>query len=294
MRGRPFLYAEARAAGITDSALRGPEWRQVFRGVWAHRDCEDTREFRFAAVRLVLPRRAVVCGLTAAWLYDLDVRREDDLDVHVCFPKGGRIRRRPGLVVSQETLDPDDVLVHGGLQITTPVRTAFDCLRLLPHPEGLVVADALTHTKRVTVGAIRAYFGSKSRLRNLRIGAALVDRIEPKSESPMETRVRVLLEDAGLGRPEAQWEVHDAARRFVARLDLAYPDALVAVEYDGAWHWKQRREDDRRRAAVRRLGWEIVVVSADDYYATPERVRSEVAALLRERPGSSSATYSAS
>src|SRR5690242_20611632 len=100
----PFTTAQARAAGLTHSALRNSEWRQVLRGVWAHISVEDTREFRFAAVKLILPMRAVVCGLTAAWLYGADVRRGDDLDVHVSFPRGGRVRPRKGLVVSQETL----------------------------------------------------------------------------------------------------------------------------------------------------------------------------------------------
>jgi len=238
---------------------------------------------RLAAVRLVLPLRAVVWGLTAAWLYGADVRREDDLDIHVSFPKGGRIRKRPGVVVSQETLAPSDVWTMQGLQITSPVRTAFDCMRLLHGAERLVVADALTHLQRTSVAEINAYFASQLRLRNLRRGALLIDQIEPKSESPMETRLRVLLTDAGLPRPEAQWVVRDRRDRIVARLDLAYPAAKLAIEYDGAWHWRQRREDDRRRDAARRLGWLILVVSADDFYVTPDEVVSQVRAELAVR-----------
>ena len=53
LRAGPFTTAQALAAGLTHSALRHSEWRQVLRGVWAHVTVEDTREFRFAAARLV-------------------------------------------------------------------------------------------------------------------------------------------------------------------------------------------------------------------------------------------------
>lgn len=283
LRDRPFTLAEARSAGLSDSALRGQEWRHVFRGVWVHRSVEDNRQTRLAAVRLVLPPRAVVCGLTAAWLYGADVRRDDDLDVHVSFPKGGRIRPRSGVVISQETLAPDDIWAWHGLQVTSPVRTAFDCLRLLRGAERVVVADALTHLERTSVSEISAYFASQRGLRNLRMAGLLVGQIEPKSESPMESRLRVWLVDSGLPRPEAQWVLRDKAGRFVARLDLAYPALKIAIEYDGAWHWKQRREDDRRRDAARRLGWLVIVVSADDLFGKPNQIVADVRAALAAR-----------
>ena len=287
LRVGPFTTAQALAAGLTHSALRNSEWRQVLRGVWAHRDVEDSREFRFAAARHVLPPRAVVCGLTAAWLYGADVRRADDLDVHVSCPRGGRVRPRKGLIVSQETLEPGDIRMVNGVRITTPVRTVFDCLRFLRGEDGVVVADALTHLRRTSVEAIRGYFAAKRGLRNLRIGAALVDQIEPKSESPMETRVRLRLVAGGLPRPEAQWGVRNAGGGFVARLDLAYPAKKVAVEYDGAWHWKQRRRDDRRRDAARKLGWTVIVVSADDLFGDLDLLLADVRDALST---SSSAT----
>ena len=200
--------------------------------------------------------------------------------MHVSFPRGGRVRPRKGLVVSQETLAPSDVYLVNGVLVTTPVRTAFDCLRFLRYGEGVVVADALTHLGRTTVSAIQKYFASKRGLRNLRIGAAQIELIEPKSESPMETRLRLRLMAAGLPKPEAQWVVRNARDGFVARLDLAYPAQKVAVEYDGAWHWQRRRADDRRRDAARKLGWIVIVVSADDLYGDSERLFADVRQAL--------------
>ncbi len=279
----PFTTADAIALGITPTQLQSRNFRQVFRGVWVARGLEDTRELRLAAARLVIPARGRLCGLTASWVLGADVRRLDDLDVHVGFAKGERIRRRPGIEVCQETLDDADIIVIDGVRLTNPVRTVFDCLRWLRMPEGLVVADALTHLGLLTVDELRTYFAAKRRLRNLRVGERLVDLIEPLTESPMETRTRTALITGGLPRPEPQHEVHRADGDFVGRLDLAYPEAKLGVEYDGADHWKQRREDDRRRAAIRACGWEVLVYSADDVFKTPWAMCAEVRDQLRRR-----------
>ena len=283
LRERPFTLRNVQSLGLTKSLLRNPVWRQVFRGVWAHVDLEDTRANRLAAASLVLPPHAVLCLVTAAWVYGADVRRDDDLDVHCGFPKGKRTRSQSGLVVSQETLKPSDIWVIDGVAVTSPVRTAYDCLRLLRGWDRLVVADALTHLGVTSVDELRAYFATQRRMRNLRIAERLLEDIEPKSESPMETRLRLVLIEGGLQRPDAQWEIKNGAGVVKWRLDLAYPAEKIAIEYDGAWHWKQRRDDDRRRAALRSLGWDPHVFDADDVYGNPDRVVQEVAAALRRR-----------
>jgi hypothetical protein len=248
LRDRPFTRAEALQHGVTSRMLDGQEWRRLFHDVWVHAAVPDTREIRLAAVALVLPAYAVICGPTAAWLYGADVRRRDDLDIHVSFPKGRRRRRQQGLVVTQETLAVADVWEIRGIHVTSPVRTAFDCLRFLNRMEAVVAADALTQLRRTTLEELESYFASRRGLRNLRIGRYRLELVDPGAESPMETRVRLRLIDFGLPAPETQFEVRTPSGAFVARLDLAYPDCKVAVEYDGAWHFARRREDDRRRA----------------------------------------------
>src|SRR3954454_7303063 len=203
----PFTRVQARAAGLTDNHLESDRWRRVFHGVWVTAETADSRELRLQAARLVVPERGVLCGLTAATTFGVDVRRLDDFDVHVGFAKGQRIRKRPGLAVCQETLDPTDIIRVDGVQVTTPLRTAFDCLRLLRGAERLVVADALTHLELVDLDELRRDFASKRRLRNLRIGEGLLALVEPLTESPMETRLRVVLLDGGLPKPTPQHEV---------------------------------------------------------------------------------------
>lgn len=274
--------------------MQSSPWRRVFRDVWVHAGLEDTKELRLAAARLVLPPHAVFCGVTAAWLHGVDVRREADLDVHVSFPKGRRIRSQRGLAVCQETLEIDDLMVIGGVRVTTPVRTAFDCARWLKGVERVVVVDALAHAGLVKVQEIRYYCLGKHRLRNLRTAERLLDVCDPGAESPMETRTRMVLIDGGLPPPETQINVfHPYTRRFIGRIDMGYPEVKVAVEYDGAFHWQQRREDDRRRTQLREVGWNVLVFSADDVYSRPMEIIARVAAAIRAGSPMLSATLRA-
>jgi hypothetical protein len=283
LRLRPFTTAQAAAAGVSRSALRGDSWRHIFRDVWAHRDLPDTRETRLAAVQLVIADGAFICGPTAAWLHGIDVQDRRSELVWVGCRNGSRLRTRQGCFVREITVEDDDIQQLDGVAVTTPLRTAFDCARWLSLVEGVVVADWLAHAGLIAAEELTAYASTHRGLRGVRRLAQVGDLLEPRSESPMESRLRVLLITSGLPRPEPQWEVRDSAGGFVARLDLAYPDRRLAVEYDGALHWAQRRADDRRRDALRALGWEVIVVSSEDYYREPLALVAKVRAALVRR-----------
>jgi len=52
----------------------------------------------------------------------------------------------------------------------------------------------------------------------------------------METRLRWLLINARLPRPEVQTNLHDDEGRFLGRADLYYPSARLVIEFDGGNH----------------------------------------------------------
>jgi very-short-patch-repair endonuclease len=276
----PFTTAEAARAGVSTSALRGGRWRHVFRNVWVHSEVEDSRETRLAATRLVLGEHAFVCGLTAAWLYGIDARDKRWDRVWVGCPTGRRLRTRPGCYTKEVTVDVTDLDLVNGVLLTIPVRTLYDCARWLRPPERIVVADALAHDGLVTADELSAYRNSHRGIRHVTRVDEVLRMLEPLSESPMESRLRYLLVAAGLPRPTAQHVVRDAAGNFVARLDLAYPGCRLAIEYDGAFHWEQRREDDRRRDGVRARGWTVLVVSGSDLRGRGEAVVERVRGYL--------------
>jgi hypothetical protein len=276
LRKRPFTTAQAARYGLTRTALQSDPWRNLLRNVWVHRDVDDTREMRLDAVGLLLGPDAFICGLTAAWVYGIDVQDRRGELIWVGCRTGHRLRPRDGCQFKEITVSAADLQLVYGAAMTTPLRTAFDCARWLSIVEAVVVADALAHANAITAAELASYLAAHRGLRGVRQVERVIDLMEPKSESPMETRVRLLLIFAGLPRPEAQLVVLDRDGEFVARADLGYRDARLLIEYDGAWHWQQRAADERRREALRDLGWKVLVVTSEDYYRTPERVVAKV------------------
>ena len=78
----------------------------------------------------------------------------------------------------------------------------------------------------------------------------------------------------------AQFRVrHDG--RVVARVDFAWPDKKVALEYDGLWHAEpgQFAKDRDRLNELRAAGWTVVFVTAV-HLRRPERLLADLATLL--------------
>jgi len=152
----------------------------------------------------------------------------------------------------QLALKNDEVVRSGRWLVTTPLRTAFDCSRWLPRVDSVVVVDALAHAGLIDLDDLLTFAARHPGVRWVRRVASVVAVADPLSESPMESRLRLLLVQAGFTGVRSQLDVRDEAGRFVGRLDLAFEESRVAVEYDGAWHWTRRRADDRGRLAANR------------------------------------------
>jgi very-short-patch-repair endonuclease len=71
---------------------------------------------------------------------------------------------------------------------------------------------------------------------------------------------------------------------FVARVDFAWPEAKVAVEYEGRWHGESPQQvaaDRRRLNRLTAAGWTVVFVTAADLHRPDEVIRRIAAALAR-------------
>ena len=122
-----------------------------------------------------------------------------------------------------------------------------------------------------------------SRLRSLASIAA-------PAESPMETRLRWLLIQAGLPYPEVQANLRDASARFVGRADLYYPAARLVLEFDGGNHRERLVEDNRRQNALVDAGYRLLRFTAADIHGRPGVVVAQVRAALGNR-GDAGQTY---
>jgi hypothetical protein len=276
---------EAAHAGLTRRQLQGASWRRLGGGLYVWAGCADTPELMLAAIRRRLPAEAVFSGRTAAWLHGLDVPPCDP--VQVTLPVACGVSARSWTSVRRARLGGEDVVVRRGMPATSAARTVADLAGELPLIEAVVIADMALQRGLLDLARLRGRLtcqaGRKGSLRLRRV----IDLSEPAAESPMETRLRLLLVLAGLPRPEAQVRLHDESGRFLARPDLYYRVERLCLEYDGATHRDSLIEDNRRQNRLQNAGFRLLRFTAADVLRAPDsvvgQVRSALALAARRR-----------
>src|SRR5450759_1298226 len=122
-------------------------------------------------------------------------------------------------------------------------------------------------------GALSRYTNTapgRAGARRLRSLAALA----APAESPMETRLRWLLIQRGLPRPDVQTNLYDSENRFAGRADLYYPAARLVLEYAGANHRDRLVEDNRRQNRLLNAGFGLLRFTAADIHNQPQVVEA--------------------
>ncbi len=273
----PFTWRETQRLGIArhrlDAAVRDREVRRVLAGVYVRADVPDTTEVRAAAAALVISPYAVVCDRTAAWLHGIDVLDFRELDVLPpleTFVLAGHGRtRRAECRGGARDLRPEDLCLVHGVRTTTPLRTALDLGCRLSRRRALAALDAFMRECGITHAEMRRVLPRYFRRRGVVQLRQLVAIADPRAESTGESWTRLEIVDAGLPTPQPQYWVRRGDQR-IFRLDLAYPHAKVAVEYDGRdWHEGdgQSAADEDRRTWLRRQGWTVIVVDQNSFTA---------------------------
>jgi G:T-mismatch repair DNA endonuclease (very short patch repair protein) len=254
-------------------------WRRLFRDVYVHADVPVTHELRAEAACLLLPA-AIVTGCSAAVLWGVDLAGPLD-DVEVTLPPGSGVRRLPGLRVRRASIPRDHRWRRADIPVTTAAATTLRLAACLPGDDAIVAVDRVVAAGVVDLAPVRTLAASGRGAGSARARAvcALADGL---AGSPQETRLRLLMQRGGLPDPVAQFRVIDRDG-FVARVDFAWPDRKVAVEYDGLWHAEsgQFARDRRRLNRLRAAGWRVVFVTAADL-RDPARLIALIAAALTE------------
>lgn len=271
---QPFTFSQANATGITRDLFRlllaEGRVRHVLREVYVRNDLPDTIEMKASAIALVAPAHAVICDRTAAWLWGVDAFRHWELDMlpplDTYVLRGNSRIRRPETCGGERDLRCDDVVVIGGMRVTTPLRTSLDLGCRLSRYEALAVMDSFARLHDVGPAELRALLPRYRRRRGVVQARELVRLVDPRSESAAESFVRLVIHDHGLPAPEPQyWVTVGGVAAY--RLDLAYPRLRIGVEYDGEdFHSSEedRGRDRRRRTWLRDNGWLVIVVRKDD------------------------------
>ncbi|GAB3679492.1 endonuclease domain-containing protein [Angustibacter aerolatus] len=281
---RPFTVAEAAALGVSRQVLRGRRFRAPHRGVRVVADLPDSLLLRCRAAALALPPDAAFSHHTGARLRGWPVpgRWSDGVDVvsHRRAPQleGIRVEHSPWL--------HGDVQLVEGLRVLVPAWLWLSLAERLPLDDLVVAADAAWRLGDLSREGLRPPVGVAVGRRWVTRARQALDLMEPGVDSPMETRLRLLVLRSGLPRPTVHAPVTVLSGQ-VLHPDLVFERHLTVVEYEGDHHRTDRSQwqhDLWRYAALEAAGWTVVRFTADDVLRHPQRAVSHLRGVLARRP----------
>ncbi|GEL23505.1 hypothetical protein PSU4_24590 [Pseudonocardia sulfidoxydans NBRC 16205] len=284
MIDQPFRGSDAVHAGLlSKNHLLGPRFVRVFPDVYVPAGLPLDLDVRSRAAYLLVGCRG---GLLAGWSAVRLLGAEGaPLDAPAEVLVDHDLRRHAGLAVRRGSATGDDVYEVEGCRVTSPLRTAWDLGRRRGVENAVVALDALTRAHGIDPVELLKRREEQPGARGCRQLDRVVELADGRAESPMESRLRVLLVRSGLPMPQVQYVLRDEDGVVVARFDLAYPDARLAIEYDGReHHFSVLSADDRvRDARAGRLGWQTLRFTRDDLVRTRPRTVAVVREVLAER-----------
>lgn len=165
----------------------------------------------------------------------------------------------------------------GRVGVVDPVAAMFSCAEHLTVPDAIRLLDALLTDADNYPGLrekrpVHSLADVETRLRGWGRfkGSATIRAALPSAraqvESLKESETRLAIITAGLPEPVVQFEEYDG-RRLVARIDLAYPQWRIAIEYEGDGHRVDRsqwRRDIQRQRELEDRGWIVIRLTQAD------------------------------
>lgn len=267
---RPFTRAQATKAKISEWSLRSHRYVKIFRNVYISREVPRTPAIRARGAIAIAPEGAVISHHTAATLWGGSV--PDSAAVNVTI-QPDQVLEVGGIRTRERTRRPESTL-HHGVPITTPEQTFLDMAGELDLVQLVVLGDRFVRRKVTTTDAlIRAAAEWSGWHGGLAQRAAAY--VRAGVDSPPETKLRMLVVLAGLPEPVVNHKICDPETGAVLRrFELAYPELLLALEYEGRHH---RADDDiwaadiDRREEMDRRSWRIVQVISTGLHDDPLR-----------------------
>lgn len=245
--------------------------------VWSELDAAGRHAVRARAVLRTARTPSALSHVTAALEYGVPTWKLNHDEVDVTRLNGRAGRREAGIRQHRGVVRPGDVVVRNGVPLMSATRVALEVTTVLDVEASLGAVSHLLHhgfTTRQQLADRHALMESWPNTLTTDLVLRLAD---PRLESLGEARTLYLLFRNGIPLPELQHEVRDAGTgRVVARLDFAWPDLGIWVEFDGKVKYEKllstgERASDvvlrekRREALIERLtGWKCIRLTWSD------------------------------
>jgi hypothetical protein len=239
---------------------------------------------------------AVASHRSSCALFDVPGSRTDI--VEITCPRWRRNQEDGPVVHESKALDPRDCTTVDNIPTMSPELTLLTLGAVCSPLTVEMALDVALRRGLVTYSSARHVLDRLAR--RGRNGAGVLRKIidervpgQAVPESPMETRLLWLLRTLGFPPPVPQYEVrHHGA--LIGRLDAAYPDRRVGLEYQSYEHHTGKLALDRdnaRRRMFKNVGWTVLEVTAEDFRNRGLQLAPELHRALR-RFGVNGATVS--
>jgi len=241
-------------------------WERILRGVYRFRGAPESWEQTAMGLLLLSGPTSALSHRTAGFLFGLagvSITRGQPpqlFDVTVVRPARKDIA--PNHLHRVRAADYPTQLLRG-LRVTTLVRTVVDLFDVTVE----TAFDQALNSARLTDKAFDLHFEPYVRSLTGRPCTqkilSLLERRPQRLDSPLEIDVLQRLEQCGLPRGIAGYSVFDN-RRFIMKVDFAWPDRKLALHCDGYETHSQRarfERDARQRTTLASLGWKNVIVT---------------------------------
>jgi very-short-patch-repair endonuclease len=269
-----FTLAQALASGYSRATIRrrtdARAWEEIAPRVYRVALAADA-DWRARTLAMALSARGVACRRSALALYGLGTAPPaPEVLVARVARTAARLPQR-----STDSLPPCDVTQVDRIPATTPARTLIDMGGRLPLAlfEDLLDTAIVQRLVRIERLEERARELWAPRRNGCAVVLTLLESRHPdlrRARNVWEARTVRLARAAGLPDPCVNHRVNVGGKR--RYLDLAWPDAKVAVEFDGFVPHSTRRVFDDDRARQNDLvadGWTVFRITKSMLDADP-------------------------
>lgn len=212
----------------------------------------------------------------------------DVAPIHVLMPYERHLRSRPGLTVHNGRFTAADVEIVQRIRVLRLEASLAEMIcRARPRVALACLDQALAMVppeQRLTLrGRIAEEVVARPDPRGRVRATQLLELATGLPESPAESWLLLIMVEGGIPMPSLQYSVCDLSGRERYRLDFAWEELKIAVEYDGYEAHEGRAELDKARDEdLRRRGWLVVRADVSDL-KRPDRLLDALRSAFTHR-----------
>lgn len=157
-----------------------------------------------------------------------------------------------------------------GILCSSPEATFAQLSRELTLEELIILGDSIVcrnpQLRRGSKQAISRYLRDCQPFRGHRSCLKALSQVRENTDSPAETKLRIMLRRYGFPDPEINHQLETSQSHYF--LDMAYPEYKIGIEFNGQHHHQQIAHDWDRSNMIQSHGWKIFTVENENLGTT--------------------------